>query len=498
VSAGGAAVPGTVGTMRERAVRGVFWVTVEKWSVRLSTFAGFVVLGNLLSPAAFGVVALAMTFITILTTVADAGFSSYLIQLRRLTDTALSTAFWTTLAIALVLAGSLAGAARPIAAGLDTPELALVLPALAVSLLIAGLSSVQVMLLRRALRFKELALRQVTATVLSVVAAMTLAFAGAGVWALVAQTLVRGVVALVILWRTSEFRPRWLFDRAEARAMTSYGVQSLGARLSNQLRSQGEVFLIGALAGPVALGYWTIAGRLVGVVVDTLTSVIGSVAHPVFARLQEDGARLARALGTASATSAFVVAPALAALSLLSDDLVPAVFGQQWATSAALASLLAVRSLLSTLSAPNSSVLMATGHPRPDLVINSVLLVVQLAIVVLLVDDLMLLAVSLSVAVAISIPIRMVIVRRLLGVPLSTYRQTAGVLLAVGVAVLVVLGVQQLADLEGAAYVTLVLALGGAVYVGMALLVCRPVIMEGVGVVRVALARRMNRPTRRA
>jgi O-antigen/teichoic acid export membrane protein len=496
--AGGTSVDATAGTMRERAVRGVFWTAVEKWSVRLSTFVGFIILGNLLSPADFGVVALAMTFIAILTTVADAGFSNYLLQLRRLTDAATSTAFYTTSAMALLLAGCLTGFAGLIGAGLDTPALAQVLPALAVSLLIAGLSSVPAMLLRRELRFKELALRQVTAAVLSIVVAVVLALAGAGVWALVGQTLVRSVVSLVVLWGITTFRPRRLFDRAEARVMTVYGVQSLGAQLSNQLRSQGEIFLIGALAGPAALGYWTIASRLVSVVVDTLTSVIDTVALPVFARLQDDGLRLARALGTASAVSAFVVAPALVALSLVSGEVVPAVFGDQWAMSAVLASLMAVRALLRTLTTMNAAVLLGTGHPRPELVLNFSTLVIQLGLVALLVDDLELLAAALSVAVALTIPIRLLLVRRLLGVPASTYRGTAGVLLAAGVAVAVVLGAQQLLQVQGAAYVGLVIALGGAVYAGMALVVCRPVVREVAAVFGSVLTRRRKPATQPA
>ena len=497
----GAAV-GTVaaapGGMRERAVNSVMWATVEKWSVRASTFVAFVILGNLLSPTAFGVVALAMTFINVLATVADAGFSSYLLQMRELTQRAMSTAFYTTTSMAVVLALALALGARPIAGWLDAPQLAQVLPALAAYLVIAGLGSVPLMLLRRELRFKTLAVRQVSATVVSSVLAIGLALAGAGVWALVVQTVVRGLIAMVVLWATTDFRPRWGFDRAEAGAMLSYGWQALGARLSTQLRSQGEVFLIGAMAGPAAAGFWTVAGRLVATVVDTLTTVVSSVSHPVFARLQDDVPRLSRALGRASAMGAVVVAPVLVALSLVSAEVVPAMFGQQWATSAALASVLAMRSLLRSLTQFSSSVLLATGHPRPELVINTVTLVVQLGLVALLVENLVAVAVALTAVLALTVPVRVLVARRLLGVPAGTSRSTAAILLASGVAAGVVLGVQQLAQLEGWTYVAMVAGVGAVVYVGTVLLVARPVLLEGVDVVRTTLARRRGRAAARA
>lgn len=493
-AAGAAGTSGTPpGGMRERAVNSVMWATVEKWSVRLSTFIAFVILGNLLSPTAFGVVALAMTFINILATVADAGFSSYLLQLRDLTQRAMSTAFWTTTAMAVVLAAALALSAPAIAGWLDAPELEQVLPVLAVYLVIAGLGSVPLMLLRRELRFKTLAIRQISATVVSSVLAVGLALGGAGVWALVVQTVVRGGIAMVVLWATTDFRPRWGFDRTGARAMVSYGSQALGARLSNQLRSQGEVFLIGAMAGPAAAGFWVVAGRLVATIVDTLTTVVSSVAHPVFARLQDDVPRLARALGRASALGAVVVAPVLVALSLVSAEVVPAVFGDQWATSASLASVLAVRSLLRSLTQFNTAVLLATGHPRPELVINLVTLVVQLGLVALLVDHLVVMAMALTAVMALTVPVRVLVVRRLVGVPAGTSRSTAAILLATGVAAGAALGAQEVFQLQGWAYVSMVAGVGAVIYAGMVLLVARPVLAEGVDVLRTTVAKRRGR-----
>src|SRR5215210_6597490 len=78
--------------LRQRAVSGVLWTAIQKWSVRVSTLVGFIILGNLLSPLEFGIVALATTFINVLTTVADGGFASYVVQKKELTRASLHTA----------------------------------------------------------------------------------------------------------------------------------------------------------------------------------------------------------------------------------------------------------------------------------------------------------------------------------------------------------------------------------------------------------------------
>lgn len=479
------------GSLRQRATQGVLWTALEKWSVRLSTLVGFILLGRLLSPEEFGVVALAMTFITILAIVTDAGFTTYLVQLQKLTPTIASTAFYVSLALGAVLATALTALAGPISTVMDTRQLQPILAALAASLFISGLSSVPAALMQKDLRFRELALRQVVATVLSVAVAIALAFAGAGAWALVAQTLVRTTVSTIVLWATAGFRPGRTFSIPEMRVMSAFGVKSLGAQLANAMRSQSEVFLIGALAGTSALGLWTVAQRLVSVVVEVCTSVFSTVAHPVFARLQADPPRLSRALGTAQASGALVLVPVMIGMSLTSEQVVPAVFGDKWAPAAAIASLLAVRSLITALSTFNRSVLMATGHPGVELLVTFVLLAGQIALVLILArGSLLVLAAALMAWNLLALPLRAVLLNRLLGVPASTYARSARVCLAGGVAAGVVLAAQAFLQLEGWAHVALVLLLGSAVYLGTILLIGRSVLFELVGSLRSALSRR--------
>ncbi|GAA2721781.1 lipopolysaccharide biosynthesis protein [Cellulomonas aerilata] len=476
--------------LRERAVSGVLWTAVEKWSVRLSTLVGFIVLGNLLSPLAFGIVALAMTFISFLETVADGGFAGYLVQKKKLTDASVHTAFIVSSSMALLLSVGLVALAPPASELLDVPELRRVLPALAVYLFIAGMSVVPAALMSREMRFKQLAMRQMTATAISIAVAIGLAVGGAGVWALVGQSLTRAVVSFIALWVTSDFRPRWYFDRAEARVMTAYGSKALAVNLQTQVRTQGELFIIGALAGPTTLGFWTVAGRLVGVVVDVFSSVVGAVAHPLFARLQDAPERLARAVGTTRALTALVLVPALVLTSLVSKDVVPAVFGDQWTPTTTVASILALSALLQTVGNFDRSALLATGHPGAELWVTTVFLVIQLTLAVMFHDDLVKLAIGVGISMALAVPVRLLLVRRLLHVPARGFAPTAAVFLAGGLAAAAVVAAEALLGLEGVAYVALAVVVGLVVYAGVVMLVARPVAMELVGIARGVLQRR--------
>ncbi len=462
--------------LRAQAAAGVLWAAAEKWLVRASTLVGFVILGRLLEPAEFGVVALAMVFITVLTVVTEAGFGVYLVQRATLDRVVTSTTFHLSAALGLVLAPALALGAPGLASLLDAPALAQVLPALAVALLFAALSVVPASLLQRELRFRELAVRQVLATGLSVVAAVALAFAGAGVWALVAQTLVRTVVAFAVLWSTAGFRPSWTFSARAAREAVSFGSKSLGVDLLRRVRDEVDGLVIGVVAGTTLLGYWTVAVRLVTVLVDLFGAVLGRVAYPVFAKVREDPPRLARAVGTSMATGALVLAPALVLLALTSDVVVPWVFGDQWRPATAVAAVVAFRAIAYGLSDFHRAALVASGRPGVELVVMVVQVCGQVALLLLLADrGLVTLALGLTAWAFAVWPLRALILRRS-GIDWGVYAQTGLILACAALAGGVVLGVDALLGLTGPGRVTLAVLGGGAVYAAGVLVLCRPTV----------------------
>src|SRR3954467_1980802 len=94
-----APVDGDLGT---QAASGILWLAAQKWVVRISGFVTLIVLTRQVPPRDFGVVAAAMTVISMVYLLADMGFSTYLLQTDEVDQKSLSTAFWTS-----VVAGAL-------------------------------------------------------------------------------------------------------------------------------------------------------------------------------------------------------------------------------------------------------------------------------------------------------------------------------------------------------------------------------------------------------
>ncbi len=487
-------------SLRARAASGVLWSGAQMWLVRATTAGAFIVISRQLQPAEFGLVALAMSVIAVLQLLGDSGMATYLIRTPGLGERHRSTAFWTSMLLATLLAGALAALAGPVSALFGEPGLAPVLRWLSLGLVLTGLGSVPSALMRRDMRFKQLALRGTVATLLGSVVAIVLALLGAGVWALVAQNLVRGVVNVAITWSVVHWWPRFLLDRREARAMLTFGSKLLSIDLLLQARTRGEEFVIAGVAGATTLGFWALANRLVKIIQETGSSVVSTVATPAFAKLQDDRPRLFRAYESALYTAGLVMFPAMLLLAVTSTDLVPLLLGEQWAVTSRVAQVVALSAALTVFSQFDRAVFVAVGTLRPEVVMVSVIVALHLGIVVLLLPHgLLWVAVGLLARVVLSLPVRQVVLHRTVGLPLRSSLKAWRVLLAaVVMALLVQVSSLLLDDAEAWLRVVVALAVAAATYPVALWLVARPVVRSVLADVRGLRRRRPAAPPAQA
>ncbi len=368
-------------TIRTQALRGVAWTFGQNSAARVASLVTFIVLARFLEPENFGVVALAAVFISIINSLADGGFASYLIQSSDVDQRTTSTAFWSVMTMSILSSGLLALSAPLWAMLLRTPELTSVLRWLALGIVLTGASSTQVALLKRRLAFKLLALRSMVAMYISAAVAIVLAWAGAGVWSLVAQSLTLAGVSALILWTAAGWRPSLAFSWPTARSIARYGASVAGSRIVNAIRTQGDDLVIGAVLGPVALGYWSVAMRIHRVLFDTGISVISMVAAPVFARLKGQPDKVRSAYVKAVSLGLVVMGPLAAAVAIVSPTLVPMLFGPLWDPSGDLARIVVLSGIATSIVFFDRGLLLALGRPGLELKLTVATTLVGLVLV---------------------------------------------------------------------------------------------------------------------
>ncbi|MBD0272696.1 MAG: oligosaccharide flippase family protein, partial [Acetobacteraceae bacterium] len=175
------------------------WSALDFWAQQATALLVFVLVGNIVGPAAVGLVTVAQLAVTLLMTLLLDGFSDALIQRRDLEPEHFDTAFWLLAGLGAGAALLLSAAAPLFAALFGEAELRTMLPALAVGLPFVGVAAVYQSLLQRDLRFPALAARGALTQLAGFATAVLMARAGHGAWALVGYFLCARAVDATLL-----------------------------------------------------------------------------------------------------------------------------------------------------------------------------------------------------------------------------------------------------------------------------------------------------------
>lgn len=349
---------------KKQVVRGITWSAFDTWGTQLITFVIIIVLARLLSPDAFGLVALASVFTSFLAMWVDQGISHAIVQRDELSEDHLNTAFWANVVLGALFGLCSAGFSGLIASLYKEPELQPIILWLSIVLVISGFSQTQIGILRRRMDFKSLAKRSVIAKSIGGISGIIAAIAGCGVYSLVIQTLVHNVIAVIVLWNASDWVPKLEFSWTKFRELYVFGVNVTASHIISFASNQFDSLIIGYFLGATALGYYRVGFTLVQRVSSLVGGVLQKVSLSYFSRLQDDLERLRRYLYQSVEYLSIVMFPLFLGLTYLAPDIVVAFFGDEWIPSIAIVKILAISSLIRIMLSLNETAIFALGMPK--------------------------------------------------------------------------------------------------------------------------------------
>jgi PST family polysaccharide transporter len=328
------------------------------------------VLARLLPPQAYGLIAMAMTVTNLAFMFRDLGTMVAVVQRPQLSERLASTLYWVNFGLALFIGLSLFALARPIASGYGEPRLAPIICALAITIPISSVASVQQALMERHSQFRVLARIEAVSAAAGVALAVLIALRGGKEWSLVCQMLLSTTLAALQSWFASPWRPRRLFDRAELRSVFGFsGHYSLYQFITYLLRN-GDSVIVGKMLGSSVLGVYSMASKVMLFPLQNITTVVNRALLPAMSRRQQSRQELRRLFLRAIGAVSMITAPLMAGLYALREPFVAAAFGPHWMGAAQLLAWLAAVGFLQSISAPHNAVLLALGKTRLMLLLS--------------------------------------------------------------------------------------------------------------------------------
>ncbi len=351
-------------------VTGIKWKVLTQVVSEGSRIVVTLVLTRLLTPFDYGVAGMAIVCASFATMLTDPMLGMALIQRPRITEADRSTAFWATVsvgAIATIVGIALSGVVADL---FGEPQVQDLFIALSLGFVVSGFAVTQTALLARDLAYRSLEIRQISATLLGAVAALVVAIAGFGPWAIIANWLTVVAASAILVWFLSPWRPHATFSRDSLRHLGSFGTKVFGARILSWGNLNADNFLVGRQLGPSALGAYSLAYNVMYMPMDRIATPISHVLSPAYARMQDDPERLEKAWLRSKRISVALLAPAFLACLVVAPDLVPVAFGPQWQAVIVPLQLLCVAGVAGSLTTLSSGILMARGKAGTLLRLN--------------------------------------------------------------------------------------------------------------------------------
>lgn len=354
----------SVEQIREGAARHLAVTTGAKAAAQLLRIGTTLVLARLLTPGDFGVLAMVMSTVGIAELLRDLGLSQATMRAANISHGQVNTLFWINIALGAAMMALCLLLSPWFGTLLADPRATSVAAVISLNFPLNALAAQHFALMRRDLRFGEIARITLTSALAGSIAALALAAFGAAYWALVASILVTASGNLLGAWRRSGWRPTAPSYDPAASALMSFGGHLAGFGLLSYLAQNAHVALIGRMFGAGAAGLYVRASTLLSQPLSYALDPLTTIVPPALSRLQDRPAELREHYLRALAPLMRVAAPVSFWLALNATDTVHVLLGPQWSESARVLSLLATATVPQVLSYTSGWLYLARGDSR--------------------------------------------------------------------------------------------------------------------------------------
>ena len=348
--------------------KGIRWSFAGSIGSALFQFAQMAVFARLAGPEAAGDYALAATFISFLTPVAEAGLSQAVVQAAHIQARQLAALAWVNCALGGFIFLLLWIFGPILAHWFERSELPGLLLLMGSSLLVTPFGAQYSGLLSRAMEFGQGAKIEITGWIISFAGTVWLSMAGWGAWSMAAGFFLRNMVSTVgYVWFGRRIMAVHLLQVSTLREISPFlrfGAFELSSRWADFFSNYLDKIIIAKWLGAAALGYYNLAFTFLMLPTARLGFMISRVAFPVYARIRHDAVQLQAFFERTSREIILLLFPVYLIMILFSKEIILIFFGEKWFPAAPLFVALGLAGLVRTLCAPFPQMVKGLGKPQ--------------------------------------------------------------------------------------------------------------------------------------
>ena len=361
------------------------WGGLNSGIQQLVGLAFGIVLGRLLSPSDYGMMAMISIFSLVATALQDSGFRTALTNIEHPKHEDYNSVFWFNIIMASSLYAILFLAAPLIGEYYHTPRVVPLCRYAFLSIVIASFGTAQSAYLFKHLRAKQQAEAGALAVILSSLTGVGMAFAGMAYWSLATQGLVYVGINTLLQWHFSPWRPSIHgITFAPVRRMFRFSCKILATTIMTHVNNNVLNILLGHYFTPRDTGNYNQAYQWNTKCYSLVQSMVAQVAQPVLVSLNGEEGRQKDVFRKMMRFTAFITFPLLFGFGLVAKEFIVTAIGEKWFASAQLIQILCISGATMPLSTLFSNMIISKGRSGTFFWCTFTLGLVQIATMVLI------------------------------------------------------------------------------------------------------------------
>jgi len=321
-------------SLKEKTAKGLFWGGMNNGIQQLLGFVFGIIMGRLLSPSDYGLIAMITIFSLIATALQNSGFSTALVNQKEPKASDYNAVFWFNILMGGAIYLILFFSAPLIADYYDEPRLVGLCRYAFVGLLFSCSGVAQAAYLFKNLRAKQLAKASIIATLLSSGVAVIMAWQGYSYWSLATQTNLFILISTLLRWHYSDWRPTLHPDFAFIRQAFPFSVKILISDILTHVNNNVMNILLGRYYSAHDTGNYNQAYQWNNKATSLIQGMVKQVDQAVLVSVSNDQERQLAVLRKLMRLAAFISFPLLLGFGIVAKEFIVLAIGEKWLVSA--------------------------------------------------------------------------------------------------------------------------------------------------------------------
>lgn len=349
-------------SLKRRFITGTAWMVALRWMLKGIGLVNTAILGRLLSPEDFGLIAMATVAIGFIEIWFAAGVDTALIRTADVTKDDYDTAWTLRIVQAVCVALISVGIAPWAAEYFRDPRVVPLMWLFAFAAIVTGSSNIGIVEFRKELNFHREFIFSIASRLAGLVITITLAALWLDYWALAVGLLAQSLVEWLLSYGMHPHRPRFSLSRFAS--LWGFSRWMIVVNTAVYFTAKIDEFFAARLGSSAGFGIYSVASDLGQIPTTELSTPVSRTLVPLLAQLQDSSARMWNAYHKATACVNTATLPAGIGMAIVAPQLVPLFLGNKWVEAVPYVQLFGVYGVIRGLFFGGYSLLTVLGRLR--------------------------------------------------------------------------------------------------------------------------------------